>query len=90
LITKIIFRDECRSWSFSLCSLLHISVTAPLLGSDVFLSTVFSNTCSLYLPLNMTDHVSHPYNTTGKIIFLCILFFIFLWPTGRERLYTEL
>jgi hypothetical protein len=26
----------------------------------------------------VTDHVSHPYKTTGKIIFLIILIFMFL------------
>ena len=38
LITLIIFSEEYRSWSFTLCSLLHLSVTSSLLGSNVFLS----------------------------------------------------
>jgi hypothetical protein len=73
LIALIIIGDQYRS----LCSLPHLSVTASLLGLDVFLRTLFSNTLSLYLSLNMTDQVSHPYKTTGKIIYLYILLFIF-------------
>ena len=32
---------------------------------------------SLHSSLNLSDQVSHPYKTRGKIIVLCILFFIF-------------
>jgi hypothetical protein len=34
------------------------------------LSTLFSNTLSPRSSLNVSDHVSHPYKTTGKIIVL--------------------
>ena len=42
------------------------------------LSTLFSNTFSLCFTLNMNNQVSHPYKTTGKIIVLYTLIFIFL------------
>ena len=75
LITRIIFGEEYRSLSSSLCSLLHSPVTSPL---NTFLNILFSNTLSLRFSLNVTDQVSHPYKTTGKIIVLCIVIFTFL------------
>ena len=67
-----------RSFSTSLCSLLHSSVTSSLLGPNTLLHTLFSNTLSLRYFLNASDQVSHPYKTTGKIIVLYILIFKFL------------
>jgi hypothetical protein len=37
LITQITFGGEYRSWSSSLCSLLHSPVTSSLLGPNTFL-----------------------------------------------------
>jgi hypothetical protein len=54
------------------------SVTSSLLGPDILLSTLFSNTHSLRSSFNVSDQVSHPYRTRGKIIVLYILFFKFL------------
>jgi hypothetical protein len=39
---------------------------------------VFSTPCYLRSSLNVSDQVSHPYKTTGKIIILYILIFTFL------------
>jgi hypothetical protein len=55
-------------WSF-----LHSPVTSSFLGPNIPLSTLFSNTLSLRSSLNVSDQVSHPYKTTGKIIILYIL-----------------
>jgi len=41
-----------------------------LLGPNIFLSIPFANTLSLRSSLNVSDQVSHPYNTRGKIIVL--------------------
>src|SRR5215470_3878867 len=49
LIIRIIFGDECRSLSSSLCSLLHSPVASSLLGPNILLSTLFSNT-SVFVP----------------------------------------
>jgi len=63
--------------SSSLCSFLHSPVTSSLLGPNILLNTLFYNTRSLRLPLNMNDQVSHPYKTVGKFIILYILIFKF-------------
>ena len=52
-------------------------VTSSLLGPNILLSTLFSNTLSLRSSINISDQVSHPYKTTGKIIVLYILIFNF-------------
>jgi hypothetical protein len=77
LITRI-FGKEYGSLSSSLCSYLHSLVTSSLFSSNILLSTQFSNNLSLRSSLNVSDHVSHPYNTKGKITVLYIFIFIFL------------
>ena len=61
-------------------NILHSPVTLSLLGPNILLSTLFSNTLSLCSSLNVSDQVSHPYKTTGKIIVLYILIFYCLLP----------
>ena len=41
---------------------LLIPVTPSILGPNILLSTIFSNTLSLRSSLNVRDQVSHPYN----------------------------
>jgi hypothetical protein len=48
------------------------------LGPNVLLSTIFLELLNSHLSLNVSDHVSQPYKTTGKIIALYILIFTFL------------
>jgi hypothetical protein len=48
-----------------------------LLGQNILLKTLFSNTLSLCSSLNVKDQVSHPYKTTGRIILFYYLFIIF-------------
>jgi len=76
-ITRKVLGEEYRSLSSSLCSFLHSPVTSSLLGPNILLNTLFSNTLSLRFFLNVSDQVSHPYKTTGKIIVLYILTFKF-------------
>jgi hypothetical protein len=68
LITRIIFGDEYRSLISSSCSLLHSPVTPSLLGPNILLSTLFSNTLSLCSSLTVRDQVSHPYKKKHKIL----------------------
>jgi hypothetical protein len=48
LINQIIFREEHRSWSFSLCSLLQSPIPLSLLGSNIFSTLLLNilNVCS--------------------------------------------
>ena len=77
-ITRILFGEEYRSLSSSLCSFLHSPVTSSLLCPNILLSTLFTKTLSLRSSVSMSDHVSHPCKTTGKIMVLRILIFTFL------------
>ena len=77
-ITRTILSEEYTSLSYRLCSFLHPLVTSSLLGPNILLNTIFSNTLSLRSSLNVSDQVSHSYKTTGKIIVLYILVFTFL------------
>ena len=54
----------------------YVVFSTPLWGPNTLLSTLFSNTLSLRLSLNVNDQVSHP-SKTSKIIVLYIMF-IFL------------
>ena len=67
-ITRTILGEEYRSFSSSLCNLLHSPVPSSLLGPNTLHNTLFSNTLSFLSSLNVSDQVSHPYKTTGKII----------------------
>jgi hypothetical protein len=46
----------------------HYTVTSSLLSPNILLSTLFSNTLSVYFSFNARGQVSHPYRTTGNII----------------------
>jgi len=69
LLTRTIFGEQYRSFISSLCSVLHFPVTSSLLGTNILLSILFSNTFSLHYSLNVTDQVSHPYKTRGNITY---------------------
>ena len=68
LINQTIFGEGYISLSSSLCSFLHSPVTLYLLGSNILLSSLFSNALRLCSFLTMSDQVSHPHKTTHKII----------------------
>ena len=59
-------------------------VTSSLLGPNILLNTMFSYTLNFLSSRSVSDQVSHPYKTTGKIIVLCILIFKFLDPLKEK------
>ena len=72
-------RATCTA-SFILLDLfcfLHSLITSSLLDPNTLLNTLFSNTLGLRFSLSVSDQVSHSYKTTGVIIVLYILIFIF-------------
>ena len=71
-ITRTILDEQYKSFSSSLCNLLYSPVTSSLLGPNILLKTMFSDTLSFLSSRNVNDQVSHPYQTTGKIIVLHI------------------
>jgi hypothetical protein len=84
LINRRVLGEEYRSLSSALCNFLHSSVTLSILGPNILLNTLFSNTLSLRFSLSVSDQVSHPYKTKGKIIVLYTLIFKFLY-TGLKN-----
>ena len=69
-ITLIVLGEAYRSLSSSLCSCLNSPVALSLLGPNILLITLFSNTLSLPFFPCVSNQVSHPYNTKGTIIIL--------------------
>ena len=51
----ILFREEYKPWSSSLCSFLQCSVTSALSGPNTFLSTLLSTSLSLCCFLDVRD-----------------------------------
>ena len=52
-ITRTILGEQYKSLSHSLCNFLHSPVTPSLLGPNILLNTLFSNTLGLRLSLNV-------------------------------------
>ena len=69
-ITRTILGEVYKSFSSSLCNLLHSPVTSSFLGPNILLNTMFSNTLSFLLSRNFSDQASHPYKTTAIPVYL--------------------
>ena len=77
-ITRTILGEAYISLSSTLYGFPHSPITSSLLGPNILLSTLLSNTLSLRFSLNVSDQVLHAYKTIGKIIVPYILIFKFL------------
>jgi len=78
LITRRILDEEYRSLSSSVCSFLHSPFASSLLGQNIILSTLFSNTHSLRFSLNLSDQVLHSYKTRKIMVLYSLISFIFV------------
>jgi hypothetical protein len=58
--------EEYRLWSSSLRKFLHDS-SSSLLGPNILLNILLSQTLSLCSSPKVKDQDSHPYSTSGKI-----------------------
>ena len=68
--------------------ILQSPVTSSLLDPNIFFSTLFSNTLSLHYSPNVRDKFLYLCTTTGNIVVLYILIFIFGEQTrGQKILY---
>jgi len=68
----VVFGEAYKLRSSSLCSLIHSPTTSSLLGPNILLSNLFSNTLNLCFLLSVRDQVSHPYKTS-KITVVYVL-----------------
>ena len=72
-ITRTIFGEEYISFSSALCNLLHSPVTSSLLGPNILLNTLFSNTlsflCYFSIPPVIWTNVEHRWmiNLQGNV-----------------------
>jgi len=60
-ITRITLVKSTDQLSSSLSSFLHSSVVSSVLGPNILLVTLFSDTFSIRSSLNVSNHVSRPY-----------------------------
>jgi len=72
-ITWTIVNEKYGSLSSSLCSFLHSPVNSSLTGPNILLNTLFANTISPCSSLNVSDQVSDPHKTTGKLYWTLLL-----------------
>ena len=54
-ITRTILGEKYKSFSSSLCNLLHSPVTSSFLGPNILLNTMFSNTLGFLSSRNVSD-----------------------------------
>ena len=66
-ITHTKLGEQVKSFISSLYNILHSPVTSSLLGPNILVNTLFSNTLSFLSSLNVSDQVSHPYKTKEKL-----------------------
>jgi len=91
LIAEKILDEEYRSLSSLLRGFFLYPLTSSLLGPNILLSTLFSNTLSLRSSLSVSNEVSHPYTATKyKIIILYVFFYLFLVSNLQDKRFCQM
>jgi hypothetical protein len=87
LLNLIIFGEEYKLRSSSLCDFLHLPVSTCLLGPNVFLDISVSDTLKIpfYRSLGRQIKLHVRIKTVGKIIVLYILNWLFLGTRRKEK-----
>jgi hypothetical protein len=85
-ITLIIFGEVYKLQISALSNLLQPLIPSSFLCPNILPSTLLSYTPNLYSYLSMRRQVSHPHQTTGKIMVLYILIFKFFERKQEDRL----
>ena len=62
-ITRTILGELYKSFSCSLCNLLHSPVTSSLIGPNILVNTMFSNTLSFLSSLNVRRNIPNIFKT---------------------------
>ena len=71
----VTFSQQYWSWISPLCNLLRSTVSQFLSATNIFLSSLFSNTHSLCSSLSIRQHVLHPYINRQSFISVYINFY---------------
>jgi hypothetical protein len=88
-VTRMVFGEEYKSWSSTLCSFLQSHITVTFWGSVIFFSTLFSYRLSLYSSSNVRNYVPQKKKNFYHVP-LYILFFIALNRNREDkRLWTN-
>ena len=73
-----------------LCSFLHSSVTWFLIGPNILLSTLFSNTLSLCSSLSVKDKAPQSYNNRQNYISVRFHLYIYEQQTRRQKILQQM
>ena len=85
LFTRMIFSDQYRSWSSSICSLLHSSVTLLIFAPNTLLSRLCFNTVSLFFLHRERPSFTPVHNNRQNYIATYFLIFVFLKGEREDK-----
>jgi len=86
-ITRTILGEQYRSLSSSLCSFLHSPVTSTLVGPNIPLNTLFSNTLSLrYSPQCQRPSFTPTQNKKQNYSSVYLDVYIFVYQTATQNI----